>query len=72
LWYNGGMTTKSCGTCRWFDADPLRLGFVEEDDLGSCEWPASNLPYSLRWANRERVSVARTDGVDCSCWELKK
>jgi hypothetical protein len=68
------MTTKSCGTCRYFDADPLGLGsaVLEEDDVGSCEWPASQLPYSLRWANRERVGVQAHEGTDCSCWELKK
>lgn len=59
--------TKNCGTCKWFEP----YSFDDEGN-GSCEWPADRLPYSLRWGNRERVSVQREEGKDCSCHEPKE
>jgi hypothetical protein len=60
--------SKSCASCRWFDAS-----FAPDDDpreaLGLCEWPASLLPHSLRWGNRERVAVSPLEGTECSCHE---
>lgn len=60
---------KACATCRWYE--PLLPEDTAEDALGTCEWPAERLPYSLRRGNRERVMVSPTDGETCWCYEAE-
>jgi hypothetical protein len=59
---------KSCGTCRHFNPD-----FAPDDNphdaLGLCEWPAANLPVSLKYGNRERGAVGPFEVAGCSCFE---
>ena len=62
---------RCCKTCRWFDRPPWYGSDDDEDALGFCEWPASNLPWSLRYGNRERMSVAPTEGTECPCHAYK-
>ena len=61
----------TCGTCHWFDrtlgGNLLPEHFNDEEDIGGCDWPAENLPYSLRYGNRERMGVSARDGAECPC-----
>lgn len=61
---------KNCGNCRLFDKD-----FAPDEDpneaLGLCLWPAENLPWSLRYGNRERLAVGPLEGVGCKQFEEK-
>lgn len=59
---------KSCRTCKYFRVPEWVFETTDEDFLGDCEWPTENLPYSLRYANRERTMVEPTDGAECSGW----
>ena len=65
------MEDKHCKTCKWFDHDMFKQGYVDVDDIGQCLWPASRLPASLKMANREREAVLPLDGQDCGAWEAK-
>jgi hypothetical protein len=65
------MTEQRCGSCRWFDPD-FAPNEDEEEALGLCDWPAENLPWSLRWGNRERVAVGPLEGATCPQWETGK
>lgn len=60
----------ACQDCKWFDTE-----YAPDDDpeeaLGLCQWPAENLPWSLRWANRERTAVGPLEGDNCSCFKSK-
>lgn len=62
------MATE-CKTCRWFNRPPWYQGDDDPDALGSCDWPADHLPYSLRYGNRERMFVAPCDGGKCPAHE---
>lgn len=61
---------KKCETCLWYDdADFYNDPKYPEDALGNCNWPASRLPVSLEFANRERRAVRPDEGADCPCYE---
>lgn len=64
---------KRCETCAWFDPDfvPAEHCVDPEDAMGLCEWPANQLPFSLRYGNRERLAVAPKDGAQCAQWKEK-
>lgn len=64
--------TQSCATCRWYDATAFYSGPDDDDPIGTCDWPAERLPFSLRYGNRERVAVRPHEGTDCPCYELKE
>jgi len=59
---------RKCKLCRWFNPD-LALLETEAESLGLCEWPADNLPWSLRYGNRERLAVGPLEGSDCPTFE---
>lgn len=65
------MTTKSCATCKWYDADYFLADPDDppEDRIGQCGWPAERLPYSLRYGNRERMATSPVDGAECAAHE---
>lgn len=63
----------TCSTCRWFD---LTTYFADLSDppaeqMGACVWPAEQLPFSLRYGNRERTSVTPLDGAGCAQYQPK-
>lgn len=63
----------TCALCRYYDkdfylADP---NDPPEDQIGECQWPSGNLPYSLRFGSRERVPVRPVDGEGCKGFERK-
>ena len=59
---------QSCGSCVYF-----RLWFfsdsTESDASGECTWHEDSLPFSMRYANRERMSVRKDEGKECCCYE---
>jgi len=62
---------KQCATCKHFSL----IEFYEPDDpeaMGDCCWNVATLPYSLRYANRERVAVHVYDGITCQQYEEQK
>lgn len=61
---------RRCGTCESF-ALPWFSEAGDADALGSCTWKEDDLPWSLRWANRERVSVSASEGAACPCWKSR-
>jgi hypothetical protein len=59
--------SETCGTCLYFDGTLA----PEEDPreaLGLCTWPASRLPWSLRYGSRERMAVGPLEGGSCPCF----
>lgn len=62
---------QRCGNCYWADNIFPYEGQTAEDVLLECQWPAEQLPYSLRYGNRERLSVAVSDGAKCPQYEWR-
>lgn len=58
-----------CGNCKWYEPWFPYNGSALVDESAECTWPANRLPYSLRYGNRERMSVYPLDGSNCPCWE---
>jgi hypothetical protein len=62
------MTSQRlCTNCKFIGEE---YWSAEDDWNGesghACIWPGRELPASLRWANRERISVKPSDASDCS------
>lgn len=66
------MSSQCCKTCGWYDASYYLFTEEDGDDaIGQCEWPADNLPFSLRYGNRERMATHPNEGTECVCWKEK-
>lgn len=62
---------KQCGTCKFFALHDFDVE-NDPDAMGECTWKVLTLPYSMRYANRERTPVYVDDGKSCPAYEAKE
>jgi len=64
-----------CATCKYFvliDHPSVNDGDSDEGLYGLCDWSYKNLPYSLRYASRERTGVYSETLIECSQHRTKE